>query len=304
MPTPPGEVQLISYADDTTLAASGPHVKPICDTLNGYIPTLLAFLEERQLMVSAEKSTVTLFTPDSREVNKERFRPKVYVNGAEVPLVKNPKILGELFDPMFIHTAHRNYAVERARGRINVLKALAGTSWGQDKDTLLLTYKSVVRPVAEYGAPIWCPGLSHTGWQRLEAVQNYALRVATGCHRNTKPVHLRQETKVLPLQTHAEMISAQYLAGCHRHNHLNRDIVLEPEPPRDMKETVASRFGNKVNNLLPQQVITDIEYRSVIKQIHTETVQTTINSYEPNRVLGYRAQEVDRSASCIFSSFR
>ena len=65
---------------------------------------------------------------------------------------------------------------------MNILKAQAGTSWGQDRETITITYKSVVRSTLEYAAPTWAPIISATSWEDLQVVQNQALRVATGCY--------------------------------------------------------------------------------------------------------------------------
>ena len=43
----------------------------------------------------------------------------------------------------------------RVSKRNNVLKALAGTNWGQQKETLLLTYKGLGRSIGNYAAPVW-----------------------------------------------------------------------------------------------------------------------------------------------------
>ena len=36
-----------------------------------------------------------------------------------------------------------------------MLKALAGSSWGQDKETLLVTYNALGKSIANYAAPVW-----------------------------------------------------------------------------------------------------------------------------------------------------
>ena len=48
--------------------------------------------------------------------------------------------------------------------------------------------------------------------QKLQAIQNSALRIATGCVKMTSIDHLFEETKMLPVQDHLCLISFQYLA--------------------------------------------------------------------------------------------
>ena len=64
------KIQLIMYADDISIFMSGYHIPSLTRELNKYLPALLDYLEERELLVSPEKSTVTLFTPDNHEFHK------------------------------------------------------------------------------------------------------------------------------------------------------------------------------------------------------------------------------------------
>jgi hypothetical protein len=292
MPAPPEQLQLISYADDTTLAASGPKIPPLCDKINGYLPSLLEFFENRQLMVSAEKSSVTLFTPHTGEA---KIHPQIRVHGKVIPLAKQVKILGVIHDTMYTFTPHRKYATTRTRQRLNVLKAMTGSDWGQDKVTLIDTFRATARPVAEYAAPIWAPGLSDTGWSKLQTVQNEALRIATGCHRMTDVDHLHTETKVLPLREHATMLSQQYLISCHQQNHPCNDIVSAPAPPRHMKQSLVSAFGNKIKKYIPHRFLSPLEHKKAITELHTATVESTRANYRPNKVLGQQPPPIDIS---------
>ena len=56
------------------------------------------FLTERDLVVSAEKSTVTLFTPDTNEYN---VHPIVKIDNIPVRLERKPKLLEVTYDTMF-----------------------------------------------------------------------------------------------------------------------------------------------------------------------------------------------------------
>lgn len=43
--------------------------------------------------------------------------------------------------------------------KINVLKAVAGRTWGKGKETLIKTYKAIGRSNLNYAAPVWSPQL-------------------------------------------------------------------------------------------------------------------------------------------------
>ena len=50
---------------------------------------------------------------------------------------------------------HCNYVTDRIHKINNMLKDLAGASWGLDKEMLLLTYNALGKSIASYAAPIW-----------------------------------------------------------------------------------------------------------------------------------------------------
>jgi len=51
--------------------------------------------------------------------------------------------------------------------------------------------------------------VSETNLNKLQKIQNSALRIATGCTRDTNVQHLHEETKVLPLEDHLKLHSSQ-----------------------------------------------------------------------------------------------
>ena len=210
LPTPPKNVKLIQYADDISVHISGTDIKDMSATLTRYAATLVTFLTERDLLVSAEKSSVTLFTPDT---NEYKIHPQVKVDNQTVRLERTIKLLGVLYDTMFTFSHHVKETVKKGKAKVNILKALAGSSWGQDMETLTITFKSVVRSTLEYATPVWNPIISESRWEDLQRVQNQALRVATGCYLKSDIDHLHVETKVLPLRQHSTMLTKQFLAS-------------------------------------------------------------------------------------------
>ena len=122
--------------------------------------------------------------------------------------MKNPKILGVTFDPTLCFAAHYKGSADKARRRIGVLKALAGSSWGQTKETLLLTYKASIRPILDYAYPA-----SKTSINHLQVSQNQALRVITGSTLMSSTAHLHSEVEILNISksSHSFNLSIFYL---------------------------------------------------------------------------------------------
>ena len=172
----------------------------------------------RSLLISAPKSTVTLFTPDPKQADthpkQADTHPKIKISDAERPLVRNPKLLGVYLDTFFSVNTYCIQVANRVSKINNVLKALAGTNWGQQKETLLLTYKALGRSISNYAAPVWSTNASDTSLGKIQHTQNEALRIITGSHKMASIDHLHSETKILPVEGYLNLLSAQYLVHC------------------------------------------------------------------------------------------
>ena len=117
-------------------------------------------------------------------------------------------------DPSLSFHKHCGYVSDRIDKRNNMLKALAGSSWGQDKETLLMTYNALGKSIANYAAPVCSTNASDSSFKKIQTAQNAALRTATGAHKMASIDHLHQEYLTLRVKDHSDMLSAQYLVNC------------------------------------------------------------------------------------------
>lgn len=297
---PPDNVKLVTYADDISILSSGPNINALCDDINDYVPAVTQFLTNRGLIVSPEKSSVTLFTSATKEAN---VHPPVTIDGKPVPLLKRPKVLGVIHDTMYTFAEHCKQAASRMRKRNNVLKALSGTKWGQQKETMVSTYKAISRSVGEYAAPVWGPTASESSWNKLKVAENEALRIATGCHRMTDTDHLHRETKVLPIKKHAEMVSKQYLLSCYLPGHPGHKHVDKPDPPRRLKKNIMME-RNTIAPLVQDDPITKETIKRGIKNIHTESVRNVLEQYTDNKLLNRPPPEIDKTEESLSRTVR
>ena len=70
-----------------------------------------------------------------------------------------------------------------------MLKALAGSSWGHDNETLLLTYNELGKYIASYTAPVWRTNASDSTFKKMQTAQNTSLRTTTGAHKMASVDH-------------------------------------------------------------------------------------------------------------------
>ena len=108
-----------------------------------------------------------------------------------------------------------NYTAEKASRKLNILKSLAGSTWGQNKETMVMTYKPICRSVLEYAAPIWAPAISPPRWSDLQTD---------------------------PLETHSKVITKQYLATTHLPEHPGNKHL----PPPSLPDELLNEYNNDV----------------------------------------------------------
>ena len=196
--------------------------------------------------MSTAKSTVTLFTPDTHE---HHLHPQVKLADQVLPLEKKPKVLGVTLDTHLTFTQHCSNIAVRVQQRNNVLKALAGYSWGCDKETLLTTYQAIGRSILGYCSPVRTPSLKDTNWCRLQRAQNSALRNSNGCPKMADVIELHQEARELPVRQHNELIFQQFTMACHLPQHPCHQLCHRlPDDWPERQRSLIGRF--KPNNTM------------------------------------------------------
>ena len=69
MPMQIEPVKRVCFADDLTMWATGVKIPDMGDSVNSYLEEITAYPEDNFLLISAPKSSVTLFTPDTPSQN-------------------------------------------------------------------------------------------------------------------------------------------------------------------------------------------------------------------------------------------
>ena len=104
--------------------------------------------------------------------------PPIVLDTGTVDRVATFKLLGVTIMNNLSWEEHVSVISTKASKRIHFLKLLKRSS--MTSDDLLLYYKSVIRPVLEYGCPVWQSGLTAEQRDRLESIQRRALRLISG----------------------------------------------------------------------------------------------------------------------------
>ena len=116
---------------------------------------------------------------------------------------------------------------------------------------------------------------------RRYTVQNAALRAVSGTHKMASIDHLHQESLMLKVKDHSDMLSAQYLVNC-LEDYVCHGITTQEPRPRPMKEALHSRHHSTVLARL------GASRKEILQYLHKHAVDSDIQLLGNNRVLKER----------------
>ena len=168
----------------------------------------------------------------------------------------------------------------------------------------------LIRSILHYAAPVWFPNAASSNIQKLQRIQNSALRVATGCIKRTPIPHLHEETKVLPIEDHLSLLCQQFYARTLQPEHPSHAVTTSYPGPRGIRATLRSAFHTPAfyrsytDTGTSSGVIPAETYRDVIERIHTDVVGRSMMGLPPNKVLNSRPPRVSPEEQSLPRPYR
>ena len=105
--------------------------------------------------------------------------------------------------------------------------------------------------------------------------------------------HIHSETKMLQVEDHLNLLSAQYLVQCLDTENVCHHITKMDLPPREMKETIITRHYQTVLPLLANN------RKDTLQALHTSFVNTAIGNMKDNSVLNSRPPSINDEESLL-----
>ena len=148
-------------------------------TLTQNMATLSSYLQKWKLKLSTIKTVTAAFHLYNKEATREL---KVGAEGRILPFSAKPTYLGVKLDRSLTYRRHLESLRKKLTTRVDLLRCLAGSSWGAGFRTLCIATLALIHPAAEYFAPVWSRS-AHT--RLIDKPINDALRLVTRCLRPT-----------------------------------------------------------------------------------------------------------------------
>ena len=160
------------------------------------IPCIEHWSQQHGFRFSHQKTQLIIF----QHHRKILQIPPLTLNNCPIPSVRTVKFLGLTFDSRLSWLPRiKNTKVKCIRA-LNILKYLSNSCTGCNRLILLQLYKALIRPILDYGSPIY--GLAPPSYLKLLDTiqfQSSSIRIATGAFSTSSAPSLCAEAGVPPL---------------------------------------------------------------------------------------------------------
>ena len=222
------------YADDLALLHSDRNWTTVEETLTSDMALIAGYLKIWRLKLSVAKTTSTAFHLNTKEA---RRKLTVNVNGSPLPHNPTPTYLGVKLDRQLTYKHHLDSLRAKVSSRNNLLRRLAGSSWGASPSTLRTGALALVNSAAEYACPAWSRS-AHA--KKLDITLNETMRIVTGCLKLTP-------TEFLPV------LSGIAPAALRREKHTHRLVSKASQDPNHLLHKLVSDFQDLGRQRLPSR---------------------------------------------------
>ena len=147
-------VLTMEYADDIAIAITAATIEEACIIARRAIRVFENWARNSNLHFSPTKTNAMVFTKKTIQkdpINHQQILPTLTVNNVDIEWKQEVRYLGLTLDgPTLTWKQHVNKVTRICTGRLNILRALTGTSWGADRNTILNMYKAFIGRVSDH----------------------------------------------------------------------------------------------------------------------------------------------------------
>ncbi|CAF4941389.1 unnamed protein product [Pieris macdunnoughi] len=172
------------------------------NSINKALDQLYIYYNDRlALQINPNKSKAMIFSKDFPSNG-------ILYNNHSISVVPNHKFLGVVIDNKLCFDLHINHIITNSLKGLNIIRCLAGVTWGADPKVLSMLYRSIVRSHFDYS----CLAYSNSRCvKKLDIIQNKALRIISGAMCSTPIRAMEVETKIMPLCIRRLLLIERYL---------------------------------------------------------------------------------------------
>lgn len=229
LPTSPDKTTTTTFADDTAILCSNKDAKDASKNLQEHLQLVDNWLSKWRIKVNETKSVHVTFT-----LNRGTC-PPIQLNGTTVPQKTEYKYLGIHLDRRLTWKKH----IETKKAEFNIKSKqmywLLGRKSKLKLEYKLLLYKSILKPIWQYGCQLWQTA-SASQVEVIERIQNKILRQICEAPWYIKNNNILKDLQMMSVKSVIDKTRRRY----------TRKIRCHPNPlARSLGQSTVSRLKKK-----------------------------------------------------------
>ena len=231
--------QVNHFADDTNLLLIDKSLKKINKHINHDLALITHWLRSNKISLNTSKTEIIIFRSKRKEIKKLlNFR----LNGQKIPISTKVKYLGVILDQHLDWKEHLSYILPKLNRGIGLLSKIRHYV---PKFLLRTLYFCLFNSHLIYCCQVW--GQSKMIQQRLQTLQNKALRIINFKPSDSPSNDLYYSNKILKLPHYIELLNCQLLKEVLNNNTLEifKNTFTKAEEQHDHQTRHSTR--NSVN---------------------------------------------------------
>ncbi|CAF1093522.1 unnamed protein product [Rotaria sp. Silwood1] len=196
------------FADDTALWTSSNTITSLTSRLQQSIDEFQSWCNSWKLKPQPSKTELVHFTVHPCKKFKNPISVKI--DDTIVKTSNSTRYLGVIIDKTLNWRAHIHHIETKIAGRISLLRFLNRAAYEPNDKIMLNIFKSIARTIIIYGYPILLTA-NNKIWERLQIMQNKAIRAALGLPIYTSVEYIHRITNIPKIKQYAVTLLQRYI---------------------------------------------------------------------------------------------
>ena len=246
----PNIVPVVSkeFADDLVFSVTADTLEDAELLMQDAIERLLQWCKDMELVLNPTKTKAMCFTSMRDNI------PTLKLDGNDIEAVSSFKYLGMTLDaPFLTWNSHIVKLKKECIDRIKIMRALSGTTWGADRDSLRKVYDALIKSKLAYGCAAYIT-TSASRLKTLEVIQNTAMRIMTGAWYSSRIPTIQCEANIPPLDIYLKSLSVKMfyrISILEQDNPVHEAVILDDS----LRDQTWTKFFKKPFTVLTKSII-------------------------------------------------
>ncbi|CAF3407919.1 unnamed protein product [Rotaria socialis] len=194
------------FGDDTALWSSVNTITSLSFRLQKSVDAFESWCKSWKLKLQPTKTEMIHFIIHPRKKYKHPVEAKV--DNTTIKPLDHTRYLGVIIDKQLNWRRHLDHIETKIAPRIGLLRYLSRTAYEPNSRKMINIFKSIARSIIIYGYPALLTA-DHNVWNRIQIIQNKALRAALGLPMYTSVEYIHKISTIPKIKDYATTLLKQ-----------------------------------------------------------------------------------------------